>query len=330
MKYLPLIAVATLMFIPDLASAAFVPCSGTDCAACHFVQMGNTILVWLIGILFVVFAVVAVIAGFGLVTSGGNPSAKQAAKDKLVNAVIGLIIVLAAWLLVDTVMRGLLTGGEGRIEGYGVWSSIECVGQVTPLYSIARIYHPTPDESRGIAIGLDTEILTPDELAALRALDSNDDKVFEAAMAAGLDEEQARNLQALMRVESASCSNKVSAVGALGCMQIMPDTARQYDPALRDLSDAELTAKLRDDDDYNIALGAVIYEDLYTSYDGDERKIYAGYNGGPGANLPSSDCPGLMRWECEWDDPEHTIPNTGYIETRNYVEKVGTVSESLI
>jgi len=127
MKYLSLIVISILVFSPELASAAgFVPCSGPDCRACHFVSMANTILTWLIGVLFVVFGVVAAMAGFGLATSGGNPEAKQAAKSKLVNAFIGLVIVLAAWLLVDTVMRGLLTGGEGEISGYGPWSQIQC------------------------------------------------------------------------------------------------------------------------------------------------------------------------------------------------------------
>jgi hypothetical protein len=89
--------------------------------------MGNTILNWLIGVLFVVFAVILAVAGWGLVTSAGNQTALNDAKSKFTNAFIGLIIVLAAWLLVDTLMRGLIKGGEGEIEGFGLWSEIECV-----------------------------------------------------------------------------------------------------------------------------------------------------------------------------------------------------------
>lgn len=88
--------------------------------------MGNTILKWLIGALFAVFAVVAAMGGFGLVTSGGNPEAKNEAKSKLVNALIGIIIVLASWLLIDTVMRGLLSSGTDQITGYGPWSEVKC------------------------------------------------------------------------------------------------------------------------------------------------------------------------------------------------------------
>lgn len=133
MKYFSFIAACAFVIVPTIANAeGFIPCDGSGaaggvpCTECHFVQMGNTILKWLIGVLFAVFAVVAAIGGFGLVTSGGNPEAKNDAKSKLVNALIGLIIVLAAWLLVDTVMRGLLSSGTDEITGYGPWSEVKC------------------------------------------------------------------------------------------------------------------------------------------------------------------------------------------------------------
>lgn len=114
------------------AQTGFVPCDGVGpdaCSACDLAVMGNTILNWLIGFMFVIFAIVMTVAGFGLVTSGGNPSAKEAAKSKFVNAIVGLIIVLAAWILVDTIMRGVLAGTDGDIEGWGPWSQISCQSQ---------------------------------------------------------------------------------------------------------------------------------------------------------------------------------------------------------
>jgi len=104
-----------------------VPCDGVDCNACHVVEMGNTILTWLIGVMFVVFAAILAVAGWGLVTSGGNQTALSDAKSKFKNAFIGLLIVLAAWLIVDTLMRGLLKSGDGTITGFGLWSEVECL-----------------------------------------------------------------------------------------------------------------------------------------------------------------------------------------------------------
>jgi hypothetical protein len=124
----------TLLFLPyDVVQAVdpggFVPCEGADCNACHFIQMFNEIIFWIIAILFLVFAVILVIAGFKLVTSGGNQTARDDAKGKLVNALIGIIIVLAAWLIIDNLVRAVLPGKEGVIEGWGVWNKVSCIEQ---------------------------------------------------------------------------------------------------------------------------------------------------------------------------------------------------------
>lgn len=111
----------------------FVPCSGSECSSCHIVQMANKSIVWIIMMLFVIFAVMLFIAGFKLITSGGNSAAKSAAKNKLANVLIGLIIILLSWVLVDTVMRGLLAGGTGDITGFGPWSEVKCDKQSEPV-----------------------------------------------------------------------------------------------------------------------------------------------------------------------------------------------------
>ncbi len=131
--------VVFLSFSPNLVAAQnFVPCSGSTCSSCHFVQMANTIIVYLIGMMFVIFAVMMVSAGFGMITSGGSPDAHKSAKNKLMNSFIGLVIVLVGWLLVDTVMRGLLKndgtpgGVSGVIQGFGPWTQVKCDAQTEP------------------------------------------------------------------------------------------------------------------------------------------------------------------------------------------------------
>ncbi|MBP6924230.1 MAG: hypothetical protein KBC62_03030 [Candidatus Pacebacteria bacterium] len=116
----------------NITSGGFVPCSGAQCSLCDFAVMANTIIKWLIGIIFLFFAILAVYAGFKLVTSGGNSGAKQAAKNSFTNAFIGLFIVLAAWILIDTLLRAVLKGGNGEVNGYGPWAEIQCASQVSP------------------------------------------------------------------------------------------------------------------------------------------------------------------------------------------------------
>lgn len=121
----------------------FIPCSGVDCNACHVVKLVNELIIWLFGIIFLLFAVLMMYAGFGLVTSGGNPAALQSAKSMFTNALIGLLIVMSAWLIVDTIMQAFVGGGGGEDDaeagelrnGWGPWAEIECKAQTpsTPV-----------------------------------------------------------------------------------------------------------------------------------------------------------------------------------------------------
>ncbi|MEN9920172.1 MAG: Type secretion system pilin [Candidatus Parcubacteria bacterium] len=108
----------------------FVPCSGITCDLCDFMVMANTIIKWLFGMAFLFFAILAVRAGFKLVTEG-NPGALQAAKQSFTNAFIGLIIFLCAWLLIDTLLHTLLKGGSGEIDGWGPWTKVRCTEQAS-------------------------------------------------------------------------------------------------------------------------------------------------------------------------------------------------------
>lgn len=124
---------------PALAQniAGFAGCDGPDCSACNIINLANEGLQWFIGFLFVLFALLVAYAGFQLVVSGGNHHALDEAKNKFINAIVGLLIILAAWLIVDTIMRGLVgqTGHEGQVQyvtGWLAWSEVQCYEQETP------------------------------------------------------------------------------------------------------------------------------------------------------------------------------------------------------
>ncbi len=120
-----------LAAVPLLSYAAgLVPCGGHDepaCQTCYVVQLINGVIAWLVMILGTVAAIIIVYAGFKLVTSGGNRHAKEEAKSLITNLIIGYVIVLAGWLLVDTGMKMLLIDGETRL---GMWNQLSC--QVQP------------------------------------------------------------------------------------------------------------------------------------------------------------------------------------------------------
>jgi len=120
-----------LLSLPSVAFAAgLVPCGGPgepECQACYLIQLGNNIIDLLVGIAAVIGAIMFAVAGLKMATSGGNESAVSAAKQSMTNVVIGFVILLAAWLIVDTVMKTFVDQSKFEKAGFGVWNQIQCV-----------------------------------------------------------------------------------------------------------------------------------------------------------------------------------------------------------
>jgi soluble lytic murein transglycosylase-like protein len=91
--------------------------------------------------------------------------------------------------------------------------------------------------------------------------------IREAALRSGLP---VAFVESVARVESGLRQDALSPKGAIGVMQLMPDTARALaaDP---------------NDPGQNIDAGTRLLRDLLVKYDGDVVKALAAYNAGPGA-----------------------------------------------
>jgi hypothetical protein len=130
-KLLVALSVAVFLFVLPMATLAadLVPCGTADepaaCQACHVVQLTNNVVSWIVMILGIIAAILIVVAGARLVTSGGNVSAKEAAKSSMTNLLIGYLIVLSAWLVLDFGLKALLI----EDGSFGVWNEVSCVAQ---------------------------------------------------------------------------------------------------------------------------------------------------------------------------------------------------------
>ena len=103
-------------------------------------------------------------------------------------------------------------------------------------------------------------------------------------------------LHAIASVESNHHASARSSAGAIGVMQVMPDTARRFgvrEPE-RDLHDPAI----------NIEVGAAYLSDLRTQYENNLKLMLAAYNAGEGA---------VQRYG-------NRVPP--YAETQNYVKRV--------
>jgi soluble lytic murein transglycosylase-like protein len=133
---------------------------------------------------------------------------------------------------------------------------------------------------------------------ALLAKSVEYDAIIEkAAVAASVEPDL---LRAVIVVESGFNARAVSKKGAVGLMQLMPATARQYG------------ATDRYDPKQNIRAGARYLQSLIKRYDNDLRLVFAAYNAGEDAVDRCGRC----------------IP--AYAETQAYVPKVWHVYQTLL
>ncbi len=147
-KIIPIASFVLLLllnvFVASTALAAdtgnFVACNGVDCDTCDLVDMFNKIIKWLIGFLFVIFAVLVFVSGFKLVTSGGNTGALEEAKKSMGNAFIGIIIVFSAWIIINTLFNQLLH--ETNTPLMKSWSQIQCFPQEEAKKPVAAASGP--------------------------------------------------------------------------------------------------------------------------------------------------------------------------------------------
>lgn len=335
-KAFSLVAFGALLLLPTIVSAQLgqlVPACGTDgCQACHVVALAQNVINFLVGIAAFIAVLIFCYAGFLMLTAAGNVGQVERAKGFFWNVLIGMFIVLAGWLIVDTVMRFAFVGSElstSTQSEFGPWNQINCV-------DMSNLRNPGVYDAGRATVGGGTDSVLPTVATGDRITRTNAyrEQLCAYAQQNGVGS-QCNHLQAIMAIESNGNPNAVSPKGAVGLMQIMPSTARVLDSSLRGLSEAEVIAKLKDPS-YNMQLATKLYAQEYTYYNGDLTRVSAAYNGGRGANNASRDCPGLMRWECVWDSSgcygtanTNCTPNVGYKETRNYVANVQAITNKL-
>lgn len=315
------------------ADASLVSCSGEvgdECQFCDFAELIHNVIEWLATVFGVIVVLILIYAGLRLVVSTGSVEAKTTAKGLIATAIVGYILLLGAGLLVDSIMKVLLSN-----QNYGIWNSIQCLPQPQAQQG-----------SRPTASGDSAAVLTPSQVAArVAAIQSSgalQNQISTAASQAGLTSEQEKLFRALISQESSNCTNKVGPPtnfgNAYGCGQMLLSTAQGLDPsATKD--------KLLNDDAYNLALSAQYFKQQLDAVNGDANSALASYNGGAAALQQSRDCPGVARWQCPWDSPgcwdpntsqpngnTSCTPNTGfdsYEQTRHYVENINNIASKI-
>lgn len=337
--------------------------------SCEFVETINNVIKFTLSLVSVIVVFAVVYQGFVLVTSVGDTAALTSTKNLVSSVLIGWAILLASFLIVNTILGIMLGGDESLIR----WDRVECsysyeVGEATydiavtsnntydplsqptlviPGYNDSIIPNYTSGDNNGsfgdgVRVGGDggscqaSGVQTGSACYATGRCGFNVSsgtcgraKTYDSLInqAAAKYDVPANRIRAIMIVESSANPNARSPVGARGLMQLMPGTAA---------SACGLTGSAINDPARNIDCGARYYATQYHRF-GSHNLAAAAYNAGPGRNQASRDCPGLLVWQCPFNSggccegnqvtATNCRINTGFDETRAYVDKVNAATQ---
>ncbi|WP_219838129.1 lytic transglycosylase domain-containing protein [Paenibacillus sp. R14(2021)] len=118
---------------------------------------------------------------------------------------------------------------------------------------------------------------------------------------------------AIIRVETNFKPGAVSKKGAVGVMQLMPDTANWI---IQKGGFTNITTEaISQRPDVSIEIGSWYLKALNDQFGGNMYKVIAAYNAGPGT---------VKRWLSDgtWDGKPDTVDQVPYGETRHYIQRV--------
>lgn len=158
-----LLVLALILLLPIPVAAQFGPIVPEVCrtCACGFggvLAIVQNLVNFIIGIAIIFATIIMVWAGGLYILSATNPESRSTANKMLLNAVIGLLIVLSAWLVVDFVMKTLYNNGSE----FGPWNSIllggvgdSCVVEKPTRALFSGNIFAVPGQGSGAGVGSD-------------------------------------------------------------------------------------------------------------------------------------------------------------------------------
>lgn len=121
-KILISLLVFFILIVPvvSLAEDGLVHCGNPGEQPCDFnafMALINTVIKFILfGMVIPIAAIMFAYAGFQMITAGGSPGAVTKAKNIFFNVVLGLIIAVAAFLVIRTILS--ILGYEGSWIGF--------------------------------------------------------------------------------------------------------------------------------------------------------------------------------------------------------------------
>lgn len=108
------------------AETGLVPCQGLDCTFCHLLTLAERVIDFSLYYIAVPLVVIFIIyGGFVILTAGDRPEKVSDGRKIITSAVVGLLIALLAWLLIDIILQ-LIAGNNLTGDWWNPGAEISC------------------------------------------------------------------------------------------------------------------------------------------------------------------------------------------------------------
>lgn len=117
-----------LFNFPASSEAALVPCGTSTnpdpCNFCDFLRLGKNIIDFLMYIIFPIATVMIIWGGIIIMTSRESPEQVKRGRGVITAAVVGLLIALLSWIILDTIFKVISPRFEAA--SLGPWNQLKC------------------------------------------------------------------------------------------------------------------------------------------------------------------------------------------------------------
>ncbi len=125
-KFLLIFVIFYLISATVVSAAGLVPCgpggsaSEKACKFCDLFVLIKNVIDFAFKIAMVLGTIFIIYGGFVILTAGGSPERVKSGRSAILAAIVGVIIALGAWLIIDTILK-VLTDGT-----FGPWNKLPC------------------------------------------------------------------------------------------------------------------------------------------------------------------------------------------------------------
>jgi hypothetical protein len=126
LKAVQILAIAVMFLLPAYTLAAgnlsgTFDCNGLLGLNCDSNTTVNgfikTVINWMLTIAFGVAVLFMILGGFWYITSSGNEEAAEKGKNTAINAIIGIVIIVLSWVIVNIVARFVSSSNTANPAG---------------------------------------------------------------------------------------------------------------------------------------------------------------------------------------------------------------------